>query len=300
MDKIIYQADLDKVLALFKEILSKQAADALQFIEKKQDEIFTNKSNSAYYITFSTLPQHLKAKEASYSKEHLKTAAELRKNWDLSTWFLDQIARVYLMLLFAKFRPEDFNSTLDNIINAADAHELITVYQAFPLFPNPERLHLHATNGIRCNMISAFNAIAVNNSYPADFFNDTGWNQLVLKALMVDSPVEKIIGLKRRANLTLAHALLNTARERLAAHRPIKLEVWYLIGVAADKDILKELKGLLEDKSEILQHGALIACNQCQLPEAKELLKQYADQCQLSHVKENLLKVKALDQSLTN
>ena len=300
MDKVIYQADLDKTLALFKEILSKQAIDALQFIEKKQEEIITNKSNSAYYITFSTLPQYLTVKEASYSKETLKTAAELRKNWDLSFWFLDQVARVYLMLLFAKFRLNDFNATLDKIINAADAHELITIYQAFPLFPYPECLLLHATNGIRCNMISAFNAIAVNNAYPADFFDEKAWDQLVLKALMVDSPIEKIIGLKRRANLTLAHALLNTARERLAAHRPIKLEIWYLIGVAADQEILKELKGFLEDKSEILQHGALIACNQSHLSGAKELLKQYAEQCQHRNIQENLLKIKVLDQSLTN
>lgn len=300
MDKIIYQADLDKVLALFKEILTQQAPEAWSIIEKKQEDIITKKSNSTYYITFSTLPQYLKAKEASYTKELLKQAAELRKNWDLSTWFLDQIARVYLMLLFAKFRFEDFNTTLGTIISAADAHELITIYQAFPLFPCPERLLLHATNGIRCNMISAFNAIAVNNAYPADYFDDIAWNQLVLKSLMVDSPIEKIIGLKRRANLSLAHALMNTARERLAAHRPIKLELWYLIGVAADQEILAELKGFLEDENEILQHGALIACNQSQLPEAKTLLKHYGEKGHVGTVQENLLKIRAFDQAITN
>lgn len=300
MDNTVYQADLDKILSLFKEILAEQAPEALALIEKKRDDIISQKSDSAYFITFSVLPQKVHNKEATYNQKDLKTAADIRKNWDLSKWSLDQVARTYLLLLVARYRPADFNITLDKIISAADAHELITLYQAFQLFPNPEQLLLHATNGIRCNMISAFNAIALNNPYPADYFNEIAWNQLVVKTLFVDSPVDQIQGLQRRANLPLTHMLINTVLERSAANRPIRPEIWYLIGLTNEKEIVNILKTFLEGKNEILQQGALLSCERCQLAEAKQLIKEHAAKYENKAVQDNIKQMHAFEKSLIN
>ncbi|MFA5959531.1 MAG: EboA domain-containing protein [Tatlockia sp.] len=277
----------DKALDFFRRVLLKYEPKALTFIEAQKD-LFTSPSNLAFYTSFSTLPQHIEHEKPVLSQSELEEAASMRKNLDLSHWFPSQIARVYLILLLAKHKPDAFQSIMDNLIGAADVVELIALYQAFPLFPNPEQFLLHGTNGIRCNMISVFNAIALNNPYPADYFNETAFNQVVLKTLFVDSPIERVSGLKQRANVALAQALLNTVRERFAAKRPIKPEIWFLIGLAADDKALKVLEEFLETDNPILQQGALLACKQSKRPLAMEMQKRHAEQYKQGDMPKNL------------
>ncbi|MBA3660609.1 MAG: EboA domain-containing protein [Gammaproteobacteria bacterium] len=275
--EVTNQADLDLSITLLSKWLEKNAPEAsINWLKESEKKIISANSDAPLFMTFSSIPRYFDSDVLPLSENDLKQFSTLRKNWHPSGWSSAQLARTYLLLNFAKHRGQDFKKALDKIFAAADVNELITLYQALPLFPNPNDFLLHATNGIRSNMLSVFDAIALNNPYPADFFDEIGWNQVVLKTLHVDSKVEQIIGLKRRANPQLAKALMNTAEERYAANRKIRPELWSLIGFSSDAESIGLLKSFLDDKRDILRDGALLALNCSQLPEAKKLLDQHA------------------------
>ena len=87
---------------------------------------------------------------------------------------------------------------------------------------------MQAAEGIRTNMTSVFNAVALDNPYPANYLDDLAWNQMVLKALFVGSPLHRIYGLERRNNQKLSQMLVDYASERLAANRTVNSELWEL------------------------------------------------------------------------
>ena len=78
-------------------------------------------------------------------------------------------------------------------------------------------------------MTAVFNAVALNNPYPSEYFDNQAWNQMVLKALFVGSPLSQIHGLEQRANPQLAQMLDDYANERQAAKRSVAPSLWQLL-----------------------------------------------------------------------
>ena len=134
-----------------------------------------------------------------------------------------------LILSFPQDDADRYVSTLNKIFAAADMQEAIALYQSLPLLPYPERFKLRAAEGVRTNMTAVFNAIAINNPYPAQYLDDLAWNQMILKALFVGTPLHPIYGLKSRNNPQLAQMLVDYDRVRLAAQRTVSPELWDLV-----------------------------------------------------------------------
>jgi hypothetical protein len=61
----------------------------------------------------------------------------------------------------------------------------------------------------------------LHNPYPADYFDEAAWNQLILKAFFTDKDVTQIMGLDERKNARLAQTLADYAAERRAAGRSL-------------------------------------------------------------------------------
>jgi hypothetical protein len=109
------------------------------------------------------------------------------------------------------------------------------LYQSLPIMPYPKELTQRAAEGVRSNITSVFDAVAHHNPYPADYMDDDAFNQIVLKALFVGSPLYKIQGLDRRANRKLAKMLIEYAHERWSAGRVISPELWRPVGPFIDE-----------------------------------------------------------------
>ena len=109
---------------------------------------------------------------------------------------------------------------------AAGLEELVALYQALPLLPHPELLAPRIAEGIRSNMKPVFNSVALDNPITAERLVQDAWNQTVLKALFIASPVARMVGADRRANPVLAQMLIDYARERIAAKRPVPVDLW--------------------------------------------------------------------------
>ena len=222
--------ETNKIIALLNNWLeTRTSAESLAWLQRKKQEITQKAVERNLFTAFSSVSRYLGKQKLELSTEELQAANELITGWNPFKWSLDQVGRTLLILSFPHEDEDRYVATLDKIFAAADVGELIALYQSLPLLPHPEKFKLRAAEGIRSNMTSVFNAVALHNPYPAKYLDDLAWNQIVLKALFVGSPLHPIYGLERRNNQQLSQMLIDYARERLAANRTVNPELWQLV-----------------------------------------------------------------------
>jgi hypothetical protein len=82
-----------------------------------------------------------------------------------------------------------------------------------------------AIDACRTNIIPLFEAIACENPYPAKYFPELNFNQMVLKCLFNRIAVSRIVGLESRLNEQLSRMADNYARELNAAGREVSEDI---------------------------------------------------------------------------
>lgn len=187
------------------------------------------------------------------------------------TWTMDQLARVLLLLSLPTEPEAAYVKAIQTLFDTGELHEFVALYSALPLFAYPERWLFQATEAVRSNMGPVFDAIAFDNTYPADYFPEAAWNQLVLKCIFNDKPISRITGLAKRANQTLANDLSNFAHERWAAGRTVPPEVWQLIPRFMNETLLGDVKKLLQSTNEQDRLAAQHIIDQTDYAPAKQL-----------------------------
>ena len=200
----------------------------MTWLEGKLAEIRQNGAEKCLFIAFSKASRNLEPQKLELSTEDLQSADDIITGWNPINWSVDQVGRTLLILAFPHEDKYKYVATLDKIFAAADVREAIALYQSLSLLPHPEEFKLRAAEGIRSNITSVFNAVALYNPYPAQYLDDLAWNQMVLKALFVSSPLLSVYGLKQRNNEQLSQMLIDYARERLAANRKVSPQLWQL------------------------------------------------------------------------
>ena len=232
----------NKIIALLYVWLETRiSTEALAWLNNKRLEIRENVRERTLFMALSRVPIYLGKEKLELSTEELQAAETLIRGWNPINWTLEQVGRTLLILSFPHEHRDRYVRTLDKILTAADVGELIAIYQSLPLLPHPENFKLRAAEGIRSNITSVFNAVALYNPYPAVYLDDLAWNQMILKALFVGTPLHPIYGLKRRNNKQLSQMLIDYARERLAAQRMVNPELWQLV-LPFDSEVVANLK----------------------------------------------------------
>ncbi|BCL36482.1 EboA family metabolite traffic protein [Nostoc sp. MS1] len=210
-------------------IIQQASPEGVAWLEEKREQINNDDKARVFFTAFSAVPRYIGKVQLQLTAQDLKTASELRPGWFPTHWSIDQAARTLLILTSPKYHPEKYVYTLEQVFKSADVGELVTLYQALPLLPYPERWQKRAAEGIRSNMTAVFNAVALRNPYPAEHLDTLAWNQMVVKALFVGSPLHLIQGLDSRANPELARMLTDYANERYSAKRSVSGEIWPLV-----------------------------------------------------------------------
>lgn len=201
---------------------------ALDWLDEKHMRIAGGETRSLF-PAFSAAPRYTGKHDLELGTQDLAAAGAARAGWRPLHWSTDQAARSYLLLALPADDPILYCSLLAQLFTAADVREQIALYQSLPLLPHAALHQDRAAEGVRSNMTSVFDAIALHNPYPADYLTEAAWNQLVLKAVFLGRPLQAVHGLERRANPTLARMLIDFAHERLAARRGITPELWPLV-----------------------------------------------------------------------
>lgn len=221
---------LNTIISFLLECLENRiTAEEFSWLNQKIVEISNNSATKNIFANYSAVPRFIGKEKLDPSAAELTTANKLVTGWYPINWHIDQVGRTLLLLSFPSSNVARYIATLEQIITAADMGEAIAFYQALPLLPHPELFRLRAAEGIRTNMTSVFNAVAHYNPYPATYLDNLAWNQMVLKALFVESPLHLIYGLESRNNQQLSQMLIDYARERLTANRTVSSELWELV-----------------------------------------------------------------------
>ncbi|MFH7026796.1 MAG: EboA family metabolite traffic protein [Heteroscytonema crispum UTEX LB 1556] len=221
---------LTSVIDLLRHWISQQVnQECLTWLDEKREQISNKESASVFFTAFSAAPRHTGKADLKLTPFDLKAASAIVAGWSPAHWSVDQAARTLILLALPHNNCEKYLQTLEQVFNAADLGELVALYQALPLLHYPEKLRDRACEGIRSNMSAVFNAVALQNPYPAEYFNNRAWNQMILKALFVGSPLNLIQGLDARINPELSRMLIDYANERQAAKRSVSPELWELV-----------------------------------------------------------------------
>lgn len=276
MTSVPTQADASQVTTLLTRWIKRHVDDeGLAWLNTKRTAIEEGASDWVFFTSFSAVPRYLGKDDLELTPEDLVEAEAVRAGWKPGHWSVDQAGRT---ILLAVLPPEDADSyfeALEKVFTSADVGESVALYQSLPLLPYPERHRDRAAEGIRSNMTSVFNAVALQNPYPADYLEEGAWNQMVLKAVFVGSPLYLIEGLDRRANPALARMLVDFVHERWAAGRSITPEVWRLVGPYAEGDVLDDLQRVLDGSDPVGREAAALALSQSPDAGAEALLDEH-------------------------
>ena len=138
------------------------------------------------------------------------------------------------MLLLTRFESladgEKAASDASACYEQGDASEQQSWLKGAALLPEPERFLWRMIDACRTNIVPNFEAVACENVYPARYFPEANFNQLVLKALFNGIALARIAGLPQRANPELARMAADYAAERRAANRSVPADIALAMG----------------------------------------------------------------------
>jgi hypothetical protein len=137
-------------------------------------------------------------------------------------WPLSALGRAALSCRLCELlAPPLHFATLVKQFRTGDNAERAALLHSLSLFPEPQRFSDLAIDACRSHVQGVFEAIACENPYPARFFPEANFNQLVLKAFFTGVAVRRIAGLTERRTPELARMARAYASERQAAGRSV-------------------------------------------------------------------------------
>ncbi len=241
--------------------LLEQDAQATGRLMHLLDEFRANPTRRTLFRVLALASRALGSHPLGLAPADLEVADRACPGWRPVGWRRDHAARTLVLLEVAEVLPADaFHQELGFLFGAADAGELEALYRALILFPEPQRLLPRAMEATRTNMTRVFTALAYSNPYPATLFEEDTWNRMILKAVFLELPLAPIQSLDERANPRLTTLILDYVRERWAARRVVRWDVWRCVGPFANLTTESAFfERLLKSGSEVEKQAAVLA-----------------------------------------
>lgn len=145
--------------------------------------------------------------------------------WPIARVGLDEAARMALLVQAVERVGDADVSLVEEVYRQGDNRERQSVLRALPLLPRPDRFLSLAVESCRTSVQPIFEAIACENPYPAAHFPELSFNQMVLKALFTEVPLDRILALQSRVTPELRRMARDYASERAAAGRTVPEDI---------------------------------------------------------------------------
>lgn len=268
----------NQLASFLTQLLESQANQkGLDWLQKQIERIGTEAIPSKFFLAFSQASRFFNKEKLELSSDQIQQAEKLVSGFQPHYWDQLQTARTVLMLTYPQ-EKESWFAAMNQLFETADMSEHQALFGALPLMPFQEELIPRAIDGLRTNISSVFDAIALHNPFPEKYFPEANWNQMVLKAIFMQRPLYKIQGLEERRNSALASIVRDFAHERWAAGREVMPEIWRLVSPFINEEYFKDLKKVLATQDELQIKAALLALRESAYLPAEELLETYPDQ----------------------
>ena len=253
------------------------APDSVAWLKGKIESLKENKSSKDLFMTYSLLNVKFDAANV-ISFDALDTTSSRYLSGHKAT--LLQVSRIYFLAEVLSQDIEFYTPKVANIIQVADTGELETFLKYLVLLPNPEAYKQTAVEALRTNIATIFDAISLNNPYPAEYFNDQQWNQMFLKAAFMERDLSQIASIDERANEDLARIISDYAHERWAAGRKIDPLFWRPVSKFLNEQLLGDMKTLL-NSDDVIENLAGALC--CYYSENEKVLALLNGKPELKH-----------------
>jgi len=252
------------------------SSDAQQWLEDKTKKILTEESAREFFLTYTLLSEKVNVAPVTIEGE-TETEHYLKKQ-KVNTL---EIARIYFLNSILSAKQAVFTPQVSKIIQIADTEELETFLKYLLFLPQPEAFKMVAVDALRTNIASVFDALALYNPYPAQYFEDKQWNQMFLKAAFMQRPLQHIVAVDERANADLARIISDYAHERWAAGRDIDPYFWRPVTGFINETLLQDMQHLFTSDNSAARKAAALSCHNSENEEAKKLLANYPELYQL-------------------
>lgn len=260
------------------ELLSQQAeSDSMNWLKNQSKEINESAKAMKLFLAFGKASRYFDKTTLNLGEAKAKEAEALRKGFTPSAWDKLQTARTVLILSFPQQDEGLWFKTMNQLFETGDMQELKSLYAALPVYPFQDKLTDRAIEGLRTNMTLVFDAVALDNPYPSEYFDERAWNQMLLKAVFMQRPLFLIQHADQRANENLASILIDFAHERWAAGRNVMPELWRYVSPFLNDSRLEDIKKAMDSEDLLEKQAALLACHQSSFPKGKALLSKFAD-----------------------
>lgn len=255
------------------QIMENHSPEFHQWIKERENKIKEGFTFRDFYLAFS-MASRAKGGDLLVSEEVNipEIGTVMMRDWSVS-----RLGRVYLLMALSEYAPDKLEKVYQQLFETAELKELVALYSALPFLPDPEHYVERGTEGVRTNIASVLEAVVLGNPYPAHFFPESAWNQMILKAVFTDKPLYAIQGIEERANAALALMLINYAKERWAAGRTVTPELWRPVGPFLKAEDIPLIERMLKAGEPFQQEAAVLAATQAGDTKVQEVVKQYPE-----------------------
>ncbi|WP_209332109.1 EboA domain-containing protein [Lunatimonas salinarum] len=270
--------DHSRITAYLLENLQQQTpSGATEWLQAQAVKIAGADKASPLFIAFGQASRYFPKEAFALTPEAAASAKKLRKDWRPETWDQLKAARAYLVLHLNASDADWWMAQLSRLFETGDMYELEALYAALCILPHQGRLAQRASEGLRSNISTVFDAVALNNPFPSEQLNEMAWNQLVLKAIFLQRPLYQIIGSDSRNNANLADTLLDAVRERWSANRSVMPELWRYVGPFIDESNFYLIEKLFAQGSTLELQAGMLALTVSNYPPAQELMGRHPE-----------------------
>ena len=156
-------------------------------------------------------------------------------------WVASDLARICLLAVALRTPNTCTAELLTSCFQSGDERERSALLMGLAWL-DPAGLWLaEAEQCCRVNSVTQFAAIAMQNPYPAQFFAQHSFNQLVLKSLFLGLDINHVHGLQQRNNAQLSSMCCAYIDEQVAAGRQYPLSIWLAVdGASCEADRLQQ------------------------------------------------------------
>ena len=255
----------------FSELIKEYCLNELK--DEKTKNWFDQKLNSIktdqdFFITFALINKKIPRGQLQLNPGQIQNILLKNPEFNIDNWTLDQLCRFSLLMYYPLLSVQ----SITTLISVADTREQVTIYKSIPYLANASHFASIVVNGIRTNIVDVFDAIALNNPYPASNFSQDEWNQMILKAIFMERPIFQIKDVDQRKNKKLAHILFDYARERWAASRRVTPELWRMMRGCLTEELFLEMKKQMVESDEPSQQAMLKVIQESNLDVAQQWL----------------------------